>query len=147
MLAEFRAVVSEITFHAPQLPLVSNVTGQMADAAHITTPEYWVQHVREAVRFADGLRALHAYGIRAFLEVGPKPVLTNLAKRTLEDDSLLLATSLNPRVADWQALLDSVGMLYTAGFNVQWRGLDQDTPRRKITLPTYRFQRKPYWFT
>ncbi|RQX18133.1 hypothetical protein DLJ57_29120, partial [Micromonospora chalcea] len=76
MLARFRAVLDKLTFAAPSLPVVSNVTGALADADEIRTPDYWVRHVREAVRFADGVAALRAAGADTFLEIGPRSVLT-----------------------------------------------------------------------
>ncbi|MGA4688620.1 hypothetical protein, partial [Micromonospora sp. AB353] len=76
MLDDFRAVLAGLAFQAPLLPVVSNVTGALAGAGEICTPEYWVRHVREAVRFADGITALRAAGVDTFLEVGPQSVLT-----------------------------------------------------------------------
>ncbi|MEE3920995.1 hypothetical protein V2I01_30845 [Micromonospora sp. BRA006-A] len=73
MLDEFRAVLDGLEFAAPLLPVVSNVTGALA-GDEIRTPEYWVRHVREAVRYADGITALRAAGVDTFLEVGPQSV-------------------------------------------------------------------------
>jgi acyl transferase domain-containing protein/acyl carrier protein len=78
MLEEFRRVAERVTYHPPHLQLVSNVTGQLA-GDEIATAEYWVRHVREAVRFADGVAALHSQGVQIFLEIGPKPVLLGMA--------------------------------------------------------------------
>ncbi|MCX6049751.1 MAG: type I polyketide synthase [Chloroflexi bacterium] len=82
MLADFAQVAATIAYHPPQLPLISNVTGQLA-GAEIATPAYWVRHIREAVRFADGVTTLHAQGIGVFLEIGPKPTLLGLAEQCL----------------------------------------------------------------
>ncbi|MDI5944220.1 acyltransferase domain-containing protein, partial [Micromonospora sp. DH15] len=76
MLAEFRAVLDGLDFAAPLVPVVSNLTGALADADEIRTADYWVRHVREAVRFADGVAALRAAVVDTFLEVGPQSVLT-----------------------------------------------------------------------
>jgi acyl transferase domain-containing protein len=78
MLEEFRRVAERVTYHKPVLRLVSNVTGRLA-GDEIATPGYWVRHVREAVRFADGVAALHSQGVQIFLEIGPKPVLLGMA--------------------------------------------------------------------
>ncbi|WP_431882108.1 acyltransferase domain-containing protein, partial [Micromonospora chalcea] len=86
MLDEFRAVLHGLTFATPLLPVVSNVTGALADAGEICMPEYWVRHVREAVRFADGIAAVRAAGVDTFLEVGPQSVLTAMTADVLPDD-------------------------------------------------------------
>ncbi|MEE3921044.1 acyltransferase domain-containing protein [Micromonospora sp. BRA006-A] len=93
MLAEFRAVLDGLTFSAPSLPVVSNVTGALADADEICTPDYWVRHVREAVRFADGVAALRAAGADTFLEVGPRSVLTAMVGDVLPGGDAVLAVA------------------------------------------------------
>ncbi|MYU18382.1 hypothetical protein GTZ78_48810, partial [Streptomyces sp. SID8361] len=74
MLAEFGEVLSGVEFHAPSLPVVSNVTGEVA-GEELRAPEYWVRHVRETVRFADGLATLRELGVGSFLELGPDGTL------------------------------------------------------------------------
>ena len=81
MLDEFRAIAESLTFTAPSLPIVSNLTGQLA-GDEIATPEYWVRHAREAVRFADGIRSLEAQGVARHIEIGPDSTLTALTRRS-----------------------------------------------------------------
>ncbi|MFG3054232.1 type I polyketide synthase, partial [Kitasatospora sp. NPDC048239] len=75
MLAEFRAVAQQIAYSEPTIPVVSNVTGALAETGQLTDPEYWVHHVRDAVRFTDGITAAAEAGATAFVEVGPDAVL------------------------------------------------------------------------
>jgi acyl transferase domain-containing protein len=158
MLEAFRRVAERIVYHPPRLRLVSNVTSQLA-GDEIATPDYWVRHVREAVRFADGVAALHSQGIQIFLEIGPKPVLLSMAGgdsgqwgtggseqraggRGQEAERTALLPSLRPGQSDWQQLLGSLGELYVRGVQVDWEGVDQGHARRKVALPTYPFQRQ-----
>ncbi|MDT0574474.1 acyltransferase domain-containing protein, partial [Streptomyces sp. DSM 3412] len=87
MLAEFGAVVEGLSFHAPSLGVVSNVTGAVASAEELCVPEYWVRHVREAVRFGDGVEALVAAGVSSFVELGPDGVLSAMARESLAEGS------------------------------------------------------------
>ena len=78
MLAEFRRVAETIGYQRPTLSLVSNLSGKLS-AEEVCTAEYWVRHVREAVRFADGVKALQGAGVSTFVEVGPKTTLLGLS--------------------------------------------------------------------
>ncbi|MEM7133969.1 MAG: SDR family NAD(P)-dependent oxidoreductase [Chloroflexota bacterium] len=148
MLDEFRQVAESIIYHQPTIQLVSNVTGKLS-GDEITTPDYWVRHVREAVRFADGIDTLHEQGIDIFLEIGPKPTLLGMAGEIPTTDHRLPTTSRVPSLRenqnDWQQMLTTLGELYVRGVKIDWHGFDQPYQRRKIVLPTYPFQRQPYW--
>ncbi|WP_270890135.1 acyltransferase domain-containing protein [Streptomyces sp. DHE17-7] len=80
MLDEFRGVVAGLSFGEPRVPVVSNVTGRVAEAGELADPGYWVRHVREAVRFDDGVRALVEQGVSRFVELGPDGVLCGMAR-------------------------------------------------------------------
>ena len=147
MLAAFRMVAASITYHAPQMQLVSNVTGKLA-GAEITTPDYWVRHVREAVRFGDGIATLSAQGVEIFLEIGPKPVLLGMAGQIfdkLPGTAPLLLPTLREGQDDWQPMLTTLGELYVHGVAIDWTAFGHTADAHKLLLPTYPFQRQRYW--
>ncbi|MFJ6769990.1 type I polyketide synthase, partial [Kitasatospora sp. NPDC091257] len=148
MLAEFRAVAERLAYHPPRLPVVSNLTGTAVGAEEICTPEYWVRHVRGAVRFADGVRWLAGQGATRFLELGPEAVLTAMARLTLDatdrDDAALVPASRGER-PEAETLLAAVATAWTRGAAVDWSAVLADRGGRRITLPPYAFQRRPYW--
>ncbi|GAB3897561.1 hypothetical protein GCM10029964_080630 [Kibdelosporangium lantanae] len=135
MLADFRAVARELTYHAPTIP-VSN------GDADVTDPEYWVRHVREAVRFRDGVLALADLGVTDFVEIGPKPVLTAMAKDCV--DGAFVATA-RKGMSEPEAVTAALGRLHVRGTAVDWSAIHPTG--RRISLPTYAFQRERHWPT
>ncbi|NER22529.1 MAG: SDR family NAD(P)-dependent oxidoreductase [Symploca sp. SIO1B1] len=144
MLAEFEAVAKEITYEQPRIPLISNVTGKLV-GEEITSAEYWVNHVRQPVRFAQSMTTLHQEGYELFLEIGPKPILLGMGRQCFPEEVGVWLPSLRPGAEVWQQMFSSLGQLYVEGAKVDWRGLEQDYPRQKLALPTYPFQRERYW--
>ncbi|MEY6566561.1 beta-ketoacyl synthase N-terminal-like domain-containing protein, partial [Streptomyces sp. PGLac3x] len=146
MLDAFRKVVRSLAYAEPRLPVVSNVTGALALPGQLTDPEYWVRHVRETVRFADGVRALAEAGADAHLEAGPGGVLTALARQTLGTDSeAVTAPALRKDRAEEPALLTALATLHVTGVPVDWAACFEGTGARRVELPTYAFQHERYW--
>ena len=144
ILAEFEAVANQITYHQPRIPLISNLTGERADKS-ITTASYWVNHVRQPVRFAQSIETLHQEGYEIFLEIGPKPILLGMGRQCLPEFVGVWLPSLRSGQEDWQQMLQSLGELYVQGVKVDWSGFEQDYSHSKVVLPTYPFQRQRYW--
>ncbi|WP_424102387.1 beta-ketoacyl synthase N-terminal-like domain-containing protein [Moorena producens] len=144
MLAEFETVANQITYHQPRIPIISNVTGTQAGNS-IATAQYWVRHVRQPVRFAQGIKELNQQGYETFLEIGPKPISLGMGRQCLPEGAGLWLPSLREGVEEWQQMLSSLGQLHVQGAKVDWLGFDQDYAREKVPLPTYPFQRQRYW--
>ncbi|AQY20603.1 Phenolphthiocerol synthesis polyketide synthase type I Pks15/1 [Streptomyces lydicus] len=144
MLEDFRRVAEGLSYEAPQIPLVSNVTGEVAAEGLVCSPGYWVRHVRETVRFADGVRALAAEGASVFLELGPDGVLTAMAQHSL-DGAATAVPALRKDRPEESALLTALARLHVAGVGVDWSGIFTGTGARRIDLPTYPFQHQRYW--
>ncbi|MEU2522212.1 SDR family NAD(P)-dependent oxidoreductase, partial [Streptomyces pseudogriseolus] len=151
MLADFRRIAETLTYNAPTLPVLSNVTGHLAtDDGELTTPDYWVRHVREAVRFADGITALATEGVTRFVELGPDATLTPLTRATLDDttpDTPLCVPLLRRDTGENLALLRGLAALHVSGGTVDWTALPTLRTHAQVDLPTYAFQRTRYWPT
>jgi acyl transferase domain-containing protein/surfactin synthase thioesterase subunit/acyl carrier protein len=132
-----------ITQREPTLTLISNLTG--TPLAGTPTAGYWRDHARCPVRFADGIRTLHELDYRLFLEVGPGSALLAMGRECLPDSGTAWLSSLSSRKHDWQAMLESLRALYLEGATIDWSRVHEGASRRRVSLPTYPFQRKRYW--
>src|SRR5262249_31551044 len=129
---------------SPIIGIISNVTGDLAKA-EITTAEYWCRHVRQPVRFADGMETLQQLHCTVFVELGPQPTLLGMGRSCRPAREGAWLPSLRKGRSDWQQMLESLGSLYVRGVPVAWAGFDRDYLRRRCQLPTYPFQRQRYW--
>ncbi|GAA3846342.1 hypothetical protein GCM10022243_10650 [Saccharothrix violaceirubra] len=145
MLDPFRAVAEGLAYHPPTIPVVSNLTGAVADPAVIATADYWVRHVRGAVRFADGVAHLNDAGVRTFLELGPDGVLTALVRTTLADERVQARPALRRDRPEAATALAALGLAHVQGTRVDWSAVFADHDPRRVTLPTYAFRRDRYW--
>lgn len=145
MLDDFTRLLDSIRVRDPDIPLISNVTGEMWGPAQLDS-RYWVRHAAGTVRFHDGIRLLHDQGIRTFLEVGPQPVLTGLARKSVSDPSCAWITSLRRGAGDEAHLLRALGTLHLRGSSVEWRTVHGGRTRRAGGGPTYPWERDRFWF-
>ncbi len=146
VLGAFEAEVRKARLAAPVLPFISNLTGTWITAAEATDPAYWTRHLRQAVRFADGVAEL-LRSPRVLVEVGPGTALTTLARRQAVSGSEVLPSTRHPGDAGSSAavLLSSLGRLWAGGQSVDWRRLYGEERRRRVPLPTYPFERQRFW--
>ena len=144
MVEEFGTVARTIAFRQPRLPIVSDITGQLADE-RIATAEHWSRHVLATVQFAAGMEALHRSGCRVFLELGPKPSLIGMGQRAIATAGTTWVPSLQKHRSGWDSMLDAAAALFVAGTPVDWTAFDAGCGRRRIELPTYPFERQRFW--
>lgn len=142
VLAPLGEAARGIRVRPPVVPLVSNLTGDVAGDGY-GTADYWCRHARQRVRFADGLAALDRRGCTVFLEVGPTPVLLPLVKGVLPNAALLVP-SLQPGQPDRTRMFASLGALWVAGVDADWSAA-VGHPRQTVSLPTYPFERRRLW--
>jgi acyl transferase domain-containing protein len=149
ILEPFIEYLKGIELSPPQIPYLSNLTGTWITAAEATDYSYWAEHLRHTVRFADGLRKLLSEPDMALLEVGPGRTLSGLTADFSgeTDERPVVASTRHPKskesdVAFW---LEAVGQLWLAGVDIAWKAFYADESRRRISLPTYPFERKRFW--
>jgi acyl transferase domain-containing protein len=144
---QFAAEVAQVELMPPQIPFVSNVTGTWITASEAVDPEYWARHMLATVRFADGLDEL-LQEPRLLLEVGPGNTLSTLAARHPRRGGAQVVSSLGPRGgrdSEQAAVLAALGRLWVAGVGVDWAAFSAAESRRRVSLPTYPFERKRCW--
>ncbi|MEV6949818.1 type I polyketide synthase, partial [Streptomyces sp. NPDC051172] len=145
MLDDFRQVAESLTYHTPRIPVVSNLTGTTATAEELCTPDHWVRHARDAVRFLDGVRALHAHGVTVHLEIGPDAVLTPMARDCAAAGTAAHVAAIRADRDEPETFARALAELHVHGIPVDWRQLTDGRPAPHLDLPTYPFQRKRYW--
>jgi acyl transferase domain-containing protein len=145
ILSQFKESAEGIKYNDPVIPIISNLTGNYADKKEITTPEYWVKHIRKPVMFYQSILNLEMEGCEIFLEIGGNPTLSSLIEQTAEKNEDVILNSLKKGNDDWKELLSALAKLYTVGLNVNWPNFEKDYKRNKLELPTYPFQRNRIW--
>lgn len=149
ILETFQEQVKQVTLKPPQIPYISNVTGTWITVQEATSPSYWTSHLRQTVRFADGLQVLLKQSSQVLLEVGPDRTLSKLAKQHPEKtpEQIVLTSVRHPKEnqSDVAFLLNTLGQLWLAGVQIDWSGFYSDEKRDRIPLPTYPFERQRYW--
>ncbi|MEV8510435.1 thioester reductase domain-containing protein [Actinoplanes sp. NPDC051475] len=147
-LADFTRKVGRITLAAPELPMLSGVTGTWLTAEEAIDPAYWARHLRRPVRFADSLREALAQPGRVVLEVGPGRTLSSLAgSQRLAPTPVAVPTMSLPRdvLPDLAHLVSAVGRLWQSNVDVDWVAFHGAADPRRVSLPTYPFQGERYW--
>jgi malonyl CoA-acyl carrier protein transacylase len=149
MLAEFAEVAESLTFDEPKLPIVSNVSGELLSPEKATDPSYWVNHVRQPVRFADAIATLKAQGTSTYLELGPDPVLCAMARECLgeEQDKAAFVPTLREGRTEAEAVTTVIAGAHVAGARLDWETFFKGTGAKRVPLPTYPFQRTHFWLS
>ncbi len=149
ILESFAETVGQIALNPPTIPYLSNVTGDWIKTEEATDPDYWARHLRQTVRFADGLQLLLKEPAQILLEVGPGRTLSTLAMQHPDRlaDQVVTSSLHHPHEpqSDVAFLLNTLGKLWLAGTWVNWSGFHAHYVRQRQPLPTYPFERQRYW--
>ena len=148
-MEEFAAMVRNVPRRVPQIPYLSNVTGQWITESEVVDPSYWARHLREPVQFSQGVAALLKDPAIVLLEVGPGQTLGTLTGQQPGNvlDSVVLASLRPPKgqQSEVEFLLKTVGRLWLAGVEIDWSRFYAGQQRRRVPLPPYPFERRRYW--
>jgi acyl transferase domain-containing protein/acyl carrier protein len=149
IVSSFVDAVRTCTLSAPQIPYLSNVTGTWITAEQATDPAYYGTQLRHTVRFGDSLHELAGIPGLVYLEVGPGQQLSTLVRQHPDraGDQLVLTSmrGAHDTRSDVAGLLDTLGQLWLNGVAVSWQGFYASECRRRVSLPTYPFERQRYW--
>ena len=129
----------------PELTFASTLTGQLAGSETLGVPAYWRDQARQPVRFTSALATLHSAGHRVFLEIGPHPTLCGLGTQVLDGADAVFVPSLRRGKDAWTEMLQAAATLFVHGVDIDWEAFDAPWPRRRVSLPTYPFERTSYW--
>lgn len=142
----FTSAVEKIQLNSPQIPFISNLTGNWITPELATDPKYWAQHLRQPVRFAEGIAKLLQDAESIFLEIGPGRTLSTLTKQQASE-RVILSSLRHPQEkhSDVGFLLNTLGRLWLTGVQVNWSNFYQHQKRNRLPLPTYPFERQRYW--
>ena len=144
MLTRFAQATRVVELSEPSIPIVSNLTGEIT-SGELCDPDYWVRHVRQTVRFADGVRQLSLRGAGYFLELGPDGALSAMARECLGAGEGVLAPLARAGRSEVDTLLAGLAELWAHGGRVDWQTLLREHGGQRVELPTYAFQRRRYW--
>ncbi len=148
VLGEFRAYLASISLHPPQLPVISNRSGTPLTPEQATSPDYWTDHLRNTVLFADCITHLAQAPGRIFIEVGPGRALASLAQAHPQVSPNQVISSLrhpDDPVADDAYFIAALGRLWALGADFDWAQIWGEARRARVVLPTYPFQRATYY--
>ncbi|MGW3571842.1 SDR family NAD(P)-dependent oxidoreductase, partial [Streptomyces sp. NPDC000941] len=143
MLDDFYAIAETLTYAAPRIPVVSNVTGRLATSDELVSADYWVRHVRQAVRFSEGVTSLAEQDVSVFLELGPDGVLSAMGPDTVADG--VFVPVLRSGRSEAESLLSGLAQAWVRGVAVRWAEVFAGAGASRVDLPTYAFQRERYW--
>ena len=151
ILNELETSLSDVAIQPPSLTVVSNLTGQAVEPGQVQDGAYWRRHAREPVAFAQGVETMAELGVDVVLEIGPRSVLAPMAASSWPESPPVVLASLCPPSDDAEetrsadGFVEAVAEAYQAGFPIRFAGLFSGETRRRISLPSYPFQRERHW--
>lgn len=144
MIDEFRKVCETIEYNEAEIPVVSNMTGEIV-TDKISNAEYWCKQILSPVRFSESVKECVSNGVEIFVDLGPKPSSINMAQESVLDPKIKWLPSFKYNFTIWETMLCSLGSMYVSGIDPNWQEFAKDFSHGIVSLPNYPFQRERYW--
>ncbi|NOR45478.1 MAG: SDR family NAD(P)-dependent oxidoreductase [Candidatus Delongbacteria bacterium] len=148
IVLEFKEVLKKVSFNKIEIPFVSNLTGKLITEQEASSPDYWCKHLRQTVRFSDGAEMLLKGDKAVFIEIGPGNTLSSLIRQhkfeISKHKSINITRHPRERVSDLNYLTNKIGELWLYGIVPDWDKYYSNEERRRISLPTYPFEKIKY---
>ena len=150
ILDDFFQKTSTIRWRAPQIPYISNLTGRWVTEEDFRHRDYWRNHIRQTVRFSEGISELALTERDIFIELGPGRTLMSLVRQHQKNKSPFILGTLpgfkeTSQIKSYPYFLNTLTQLWLRGKFIEWKNLYTDEIRKRVSLPTYSFDKKSYW--
>jgi acyl transferase domain-containing protein/thioesterase domain-containing protein len=147
VLGIFEERLRKVEFHSPRIPYLSSVSGSWIKDEEATDPGYWARHLRQTVRFSDCLAEIFRKPNPILIEAGPGTALTTLALQQSGGEAKAFRSMRHPgeNLSSLRCVLQTLGQLWVLGAHVDWSKLHQPGSVRRVSLPTYPFERQKFW--
>lgn len=149
ILEDFKKTLENVKLSIPRLPIISTASGTWLKDTEATDPEYWINQLKNTVRFADAMNTAFEMDDFVLLEVGPGQTLITLARQQAAGKIIPAFASIIPPREDqeneYKTLLTTLGELWMKGLNPDWKAFYKEQQRQKVELPGYVFDRKLCW--
>ena len=141
----YESSIGDITFSRLNVAMISSITGKLETEDLLGNSKYWVEHLSNTVNFQAAIQAAKRQGINIFIEIGGDATLGGLANQCLNDEDILIVSSMRRESDNYTQLLTSIRALYMKGLNLDWSTFYKSYAAKKVKLPNYPFQKKELW--
>ncbi len=142
ILEEFGEIAAGVVFREAAIPIIPGLSCVETGTGALEQPDYWVDHIAQAVRFYDAVKEAHDEGVELFVEIGGKASLSGLMMEAVADEEVAALPSLR-KDKNRRQLMDTLAQLYSRGVEIDW---PQVNPvMKKVVLPNYPFRKDSYW--
>ncbi|XOI99322.1 aminotransferase class III-fold pyridoxal phosphate-dependent enzyme [Paenibacillus polymyxa] len=137
--------IGDIAFSSLNVAMISSITGKLETEELLGNSKYWVEHLSNTVDFQSAIQEAKRQGVNVFIEIGGDATLSGLANQCLNDEDILIVSSMRREADNYTQLLSSIRALYMKGMNLEWSSFYRSYDTKRVKLPNYPFQKKELW--